>query len=102
MCIRDSHLADGSGSARDEHLIPGRGSQPAGPLLELLARKQFDGTVVVEVSTRKAASRAEREAAPVSYTHLRAHETVLDLVCRLMLEKNKKKTKTKNNNNLNI
>ena len=27
---------------------------------------------------------------PVSYTHLRAHETVLDLVCRLLLEKNKK------------
>ena len=24
---------------------------------------------------------------PVSYTHLRAHETVLDLVCRLLLEK---------------
>ena len=23
----------------------------------------------------------------VSYTHLRAHETVLDLVCRLLLEK---------------
>ena len=22
---------------------------------------------------------------PVSYTHLRAHETVLDLVCRLLL-----------------
>eukprot|EP00657_Telonema_sp_P-1_P005929 TRINITY_DN23764_c0_g1_i1.p1 TRINITY_DN23764_c0_g1~~TRINITY_DN23764_c0_g1_i1.p1 ORF type:complete len:255 (+),score=84.97 TRINITY_DN23764_c0_g1_i1:162-926(+) len=29
----------------------------------------------------------------VSYTHLRAHETVLDLVCRLLLEK-KKKTNT--------
>ena len=36
------------------------------------------------------------EAAPnteaseaVSYTHLRAHETVLDLVCRLLLEKKK-------------
>ena len=26
-------------------------------------------------------------AEPVSYTHLRAHETVLDLVCRLLLEK---------------
>ena len=26
----------------------------------------------------------------VSYTHLRAHETVLDLVCRLLLEKTKK------------
>ena len=31
----------------------------------------------------------------VSYTHLRAHETVLDLVCRLLLEKkNNAKTKT--------
>ena len=28
----------------------------------------------------------------VSYTHLRAHETVLDLVCRLLLEKTKKYT----------
>ena len=31
--------------------------------------------------------------APVSYTHLRAHETVLDLVCRLLLEKKKTKNK---------
>ena len=29
-------------------------------------------------------------AKSVSYTHLRAHETVLDLVCRLLLEKKKK------------
>ena len=29
--------------------------------------------------------RVKRE--PVSYTHLRAHETVLDLVCRLLLDK---------------
>ena len=28
-------------------------------------------------------------ASPVSYTHLRAHETVLDFVCRLLLEKKK-------------
>ena len=27
--------------------------------------------------------------ASVSYTHLRAHETVLDIVCRLLLEKKK-------------
>ena len=27
---------------------------------------------------------------PVSYTHLRAHETVLDLVCRLLLAKKQK------------
>ena len=31
---------------------------------------------------------------PVSYTHLRAHETVLDLVCRLLLEKKKIREKT--------
>src|SRR5450756_671218 len=35
----------------------------------------------------------EIEPGPVSYTHLRAHETRHDLVCRLLLEK-KKKTKT--------
>ena len=29
------------------------------------------------------------EVVAVSYTHLRAHETVLDLVCRLLLEKKK-------------
>eukprot|EP00657_Telonema_sp_P-1_P001879 TRINITY_DN14630_c0_g1_i2.p1 TRINITY_DN14630_c0_g1~~TRINITY_DN14630_c0_g1_i2.p1 ORF type:complete len:279 (-),score=46.20 TRINITY_DN14630_c0_g1_i2:1-837(-) len=32
-------------------------------------------------------------AVSVSYTHLRAHETVLDLVCRLLLEKKKNHTK---------
>eukprot|EP00657_Telonema_sp_P-1_P003093 TRINITY_DN17351_c0_g1_i1.p1 TRINITY_DN17351_c0_g1~~TRINITY_DN17351_c0_g1_i1.p1 ORF type:complete len:136 (-),score=84.13 TRINITY_DN17351_c0_g1_i1:95-502(-) len=31
----------------------------------------------------------------VSYTHLRAHETVLDLVCRLLLEKKKKEQPNK-------
>ena len=35
-------------------------------------------------------------SSPVSYTHLRAHETVLDLVCRLLLEK-KKQIHTKTN-----
>lgn len=56
------HLADGLGSSRDEHLIPGRGTQPCGELLEGLARRNYPGTVVVEVTTRKAANRAEREA----------------------------------------
>ena len=32
---------------------------------------------------------AGRPDIAVSYTHLRAHETVLDLVCRLLLEKKK-------------
>ena len=33
-----------------------------------------------------------QQGMPVSYTHLRAHETVLDLVCRLLLEKKKHNT----------
>ena len=33
----------------------------------------------------------QRRSTSVSYTHLRAHETVLDLVCRLLLEKKKHK-----------
>ena len=41
-------------------------------------------------------ARSGENATAVSYTHLRAHETVLDLVCRLLLEKKKKTTKKKN------
>ena len=43
---------------------------------------------VHEHARRRVAAFALVEA--VSYTHLRVHETVLDLVCRLLLEKKKK------------
>jgi len=56
------HIADGVGSARDEHLVPGRGTQPCAELLEGLAHDGFDGLVVVEVNTRKCLDRQEREA----------------------------------------
>jgi sugar phosphate isomerase/epimerase len=56
------HIADGSGSARDEHLVPGRGDQPCAEVLEGLAHEGFDGLVVVEVNTRKCLDRQEREA----------------------------------------
>jgi sugar phosphate isomerase/epimerase len=56
------HIADGVGSARDEHLVPGRGTQPCAELLEGLAADGFDGLVVVEVNTRKSLDRFEREA----------------------------------------
>jgi len=56
------HLSDGSGSARDEHLVPGRGNQRADELLEHLARKAFAGSIVLEINTRRAGSRAAREA----------------------------------------
>ena len=42
----------------------------------------------IELETRNGEIFAVKREA-VSYTHLRAHETVLDLVCRLLLEKKK-------------
>jgi len=54
------HLADGSGSFKDEHLVPGRGHQPCAQVLETLAGSGYSGDVVLEVGTRKL-SRAQRE-----------------------------------------
>ena len=49
-----------------------------------------DGRPRCAIVTTAHLSDQERQFAttliPVSYTHLRAHETVLDLVCRLLLE----------------
>ena len=59
------HLADGTGSAKDEHLVPGRGTQPCALVLERLAAEGFAGSVVFEVNTRRAANREERESALV-------------------------------------
>jgi sugar phosphate isomerase/epimerase len=56
------HLGDGAGGRGDEHLVPGRGSQPCAELLASLAGRGFTGSVAVEVSTRRARSRADREA----------------------------------------
>lgn len=56
------HLGDGTGQGRDEHLVPGRGGQPCGELLDSLVARGFTGSVTIEVATRRAANRAEREA----------------------------------------
>jgi sugar phosphate isomerase/epimerase len=56
------HLADGTGIARDEHLVPGRGTQPCADVLERVARNGFAGHVIVEVNTRRVVDRAGREA----------------------------------------
>lgn len=56
------HIADGTGLPRDEHLVPGRGSQPCAEVLERLAARGFEGNVIVEINTRRALDRAEREA----------------------------------------
>jgi sugar phosphate isomerase/epimerase len=67
------HLADGTGSARDEHLVPGRGTQPCDTLLERLARDAWEGSIVLEVTTRKAKNHEEREndlAEALAFTRL--------------------------------
>ena len=63
------------------------------PIADLLTRIRNAHRVSkrqVAVPYSKLKSRA------VSYTHLRAHETVLDLVCRLLLEKKNKTQKNPN------
>ena len=65
MCIRDSITGVPTGFYDLDRMTSGF---QAGDMIVLAARPSM-GTV--------------------SYTHLRAHETVLDLVCRLLLEKKK-------------
>ncbi len=60
--LKHVHLGDGTGEGRDEHLVPGRGNQPCAELLQSLAGRGFQGSVALEVSTRKVTSRAVREA----------------------------------------
>jgi sugar phosphate isomerase/epimerase len=60
--LKHVHMADGTGSARDEHLVPGRGGQPCAAVLEHLARSEWSGVVILEVSTRRTRGDREREA----------------------------------------
>jgi sugar phosphate isomerase/epimerase len=59
--LRHIHMTDGTGSAKDEHLVPGRGNQPVAELLEHLAAREFRGHIVVEINTRRSGSREARE-----------------------------------------
>lgn len=60
--LRHVHLTDGTGSAKDEHMVPGRGNMQVDGFLRHLVEVGFDGNVVVEITTRRAADRAERLA----------------------------------------
>jgi sugar phosphate isomerase/epimerase len=56
------HLCDGNGLPVDEHLIPGRGTQPTVEVCQTLAAGDFAGHVILEVSTSSARSIHERQA----------------------------------------
>ena len=71
--LRHLHLADGSGSIRDEHLVPGHGSQPCAEVLETLASQGFSGSVVVEVGTRKLDPEQRESALAESLSFARLH-----------------------------
>jgi sugar phosphate isomerase/epimerase len=60
--LRHVHLTDGTGSIKDEHLVPGRGDQQAGRVLNYLAEQDFTGHIVLEVNLRRSVTRAQREA----------------------------------------
>ncbi len=59
--LRHVHLTDGSGSVKDEHLVPGRGDQQAAAVLHELVRQGYDGHVVLEINSRRNPTRASRE-----------------------------------------
>ena len=51
--LRHIHLTDGSGTFKDEHLLPGQGNQHAWEVIERAVTGGFDGDIVLEVNTRK-------------------------------------------------
>ena len=60
--LRHVHLTDGTGSAKDEHMIPGRGTMGADRFLRHIAAAGFDGEIILEINTRKASPGESREA----------------------------------------
>ena len=59
--LRHIHLTDGTSSTKDQHLIPGHGTQECVEVLKYIANNGFDGAVVAEISTRKAKGAGQRE-----------------------------------------
>ncbi|MBX3098955.1 MAG: sugar phosphate isomerase/epimerase [Salinibacterium sp.] len=62
--LRHVHLCDGTGSMaeghRDEHLVPGHGTQPVAEVLQYLGHRRWQGSLIAEVATGAAATDSER------------------------------------------
>ena len=56
-----------------------------------ISEKQYQNIIFCSAENDDTWARDVAPITPVSYTHLRAHETRHDLVCRLLLEKKKTK-----------
>ena len=87
MCIRDRHSSShhsAEPASTPATIVPGDAGAPAPARAPKMA---MNDSMVAGLDSVRATAPAKVAARPVSYTHLRAHETVLDLVCRLLLEK---------------
>ncbi|MCU1528359.1 MAG: hypothetical protein JWP75_2122, partial [Frondihabitans sp.] len=69
--LRHVHLCDGSraavdtesaGGIFDEHLVPGHGVEPVRAVLRELALRDWSGSIIAEVNTRKAGTHEARIA----------------------------------------
>ena len=92
MCIRDSIGPDGQG---------GPTIDPCGvcePCVAIAEGRHID-VIEMDAASNTGVDDVREIIEAVSYTHLRAHETVLDLVCRFMLDKKKKKKLKINSSN---
>ena len=92
------HAAAAEMRPRQDPVVHSEWSDDAPIGVEQAAQFDRDGYIVLEdlfsddevtFLQRAAGKLLADPSAPVSYPHLRAHETVLDLVCRLLLEKKK-------------
>ena len=71
--LRHIHLTDGTGSAKDEHLVPGRGTQPAAELLGHLADRASTATSCSR-STPARPSNTEQRSADLAESLAFVHE----------------------------
>lgn len=53
LCDGNSIKVNGKDRIMDEHALPGKGNQPVAQTLQFLASKNWDGSVVAEINTRK-------------------------------------------------
>ena len=91
MCIRESYNPDGTLDPPFDS--DGRQTTAAGDYSDKARAVTLQGDVKLlvgaDICTDNGAAAYDfgilRYNIPVSYTHLRAHETVVDLVCRLLL-----------------
>ena len=97
MCIRDrinGRALEMAASIREQ----ATGLAQVNLAVNEMDRTTHQNSAMVEEATRAShdlSTQAAELNTPVSYTHLRAHETVLDPVCRLLLEKqNSSRTRT--------